>query len=190
MAIGLLATEIAAALERADLLAEVQRLANTDPLTQLHNRRRFAEDLDGELSRAHRSKEPLCLALIDLDHFKKFNDPFGHPAGDGLLRSASMAWSRALRTTDTLARYGGEEFALLLPGSTLDAAATVLDRLRSVTPEGVTLSAGLAQAEVNETAGGIMGRADEALYEAKRRGRDRVVRAPRGDSFPVMASLS
>jgi len=188
VAIGLLATEIGAALERADLLAEVQRLADTDALTQLRNRRRFSIDLDRELSRAHRSEEPLCLAFLDLDHFKKFNDTFGHPAGDGLLRSAALAWSGTLRATDALARYGGEEFALLLPGSTLDAAATVLDRLRSVTPEGATLSAGLAQAEVNETADGLMARADEALYEAKRRGRDRVVRAPRGGSFRVVAN--
>jgi GGDEF domain-containing protein len=96
------------------------------------------------MDRARRDGVPLSVAILDLDHFKRFNDRYGHQAGDRLLKSATVVWSRMLRTTDLLCRYGGEEFSVLLPDATSDRAAEVLERLRQVTPQGQTFSAGLA----------------------------------------------
>jgi diguanylate cyclase (GGDEF)-like protein len=175
--VRVLASEVAVVIDRADLLAEVRLLAETDSLTGLTNRRRFMDELGRELERARRGNLPTCLAMLDIDHFKRFNDEHGHLAGDDLLRRAAAAWAEAVRTVDTLCRYGGEEFALLLPRCSLESAAMVIDRLRAVTPAEVTVSAGVASLEPSEQPADLIGRADEALYEAKRRGRDGVVLA-------------
>jgi diguanylate cyclase (GGDEF)-like protein len=126
----------------------------------------------GYATRTHRR---LCVAIIDLDHFKTFNDRDGHQAGDRLLKSAASAWRTALRGSDTLARYGGEEFAVALPGCTAPEAQTVLERLRQLTPDGQTCSVGLAEWEPGESEAELVERADAALYEAKRAGRDVLV---------------
>ncbi|MEV0129908.1 GGDEF domain-containing protein [Dactylosporangium sp. NPDC050688] len=126
------------------------------------------------VERARRDGAGLAVAMIDLDHFKRFNDEYGHPAGDRLLKSAAAAWSDQLRGTDHLARYGGEEFIALLPGADPGAAVQVLRRLMTVTPLGQTFSAGLAQWDGVETSDELVARADAALYKAKRGGRDRV----------------
>ena len=178
-AVRILASEIAAVVERADLLAEVRRLAETDPLTGLANRRRFESELGREIERARRGDLPTCVAMLDIDHFKRFNDDFGHPAGDDLLRKSASAWQGAVRSIDTLARYGGEEFALLLPKCSPESASMVLDRLRAATPKEVTFSAGVASLDPTEKPGGFLTRADEALYVAKERGRNRVEHATR-----------
>ena len=151
-ALHLLALEAGAAIERSDMLRRLEQMASTDGLTGLLNRRAWDEALSRETSRARRSGEPLCLALIDLDHFKDFNDECGHQAGDRLLKAAAAAWRGALREVDLLARYGGEEFAVLLPGCGVGEARSVLERVREATPAGITCSAGVAQWDMAEKA--------------------------------------
>jgi diguanylate cyclase (GGDEF)-like protein len=168
----LLAVEVAVTLERVELLLRLESIARTDDLTGLPNRRAWEEELPREVLRSRREKRPLCVAMVDLDHFKRFNDERGHQAGDRLLKHGAAAWSAELRGTDVLARYGGEEFALALPSCPPDEALIVVERLRAATPEGQTCSAGIACWDGEESAGALLGRADAALYEAKRRGRN------------------
>jgi diguanylate cyclase (GGDEF)-like protein/PAS domain S-box-containing protein len=163
--------------ERSELLGRVEAMARTDELTGLPNRRAWDEELRRELARAARSTEAVCVLLIDLDHFKAFNDEHGHQAGDNLLREAAIAWRVCVRMTDLIARYGGEEFAALLPRCPPREALTIASRLRAATPEGQTCSAGVAWWDGTESPEDLVGRADGALYEAKRAGRDRVVTA-------------
>jgi diguanylate cyclase (GGDEF)-like protein len=169
---GLLATEAAVTLERIELLSRLESMARTDDLTGLPNRRAWEEEIPRELARAKRQQVPFCIAMIDLDHFKDYNDERGHQAGDRLLKQAAAAWEMELRGTDFLARYGGEEFALALPGCSPDEALEIAQRLRSATPEGETCSVGVATWDGGEDAPALLGRADAALYEAKRRGRN------------------
>ena len=161
--------------QRSELVAKLERLALTDELTGLANRRAWQEGLERERARAQRHDQPLCVAMLDLDHFKHFNDTHGHPAGDQLLREVAQTWRSQLRPTDILARYGGEEFALLLPTWPVQIARTVLRRLGATMPGGLTCSAGLAAFDGTETAEALVARADQALYEAKAGGRDRTV---------------
>ena len=169
----LLAVEATLVLERADLLAQLAGLARTDELTGLPNRRAIHEDLAREMERAKRHQSDLCVCLLDLDYFKRFNDTHGHPAGDALLAEAATAWREALRAgSDTLGRYGGEEFLLVLPAGPDEALKTV-ERLRRLTPQQQTASAGIACWDGAEAAQGLVARADVALYAAKARGRDR-----------------
>lgn len=161
--------------EREDLLAEVEALAHSDSLTGLPNRRALEAQLPREMSRARRSRSPLCLAVLDLDHFKAYNDAHGHLAGDVALRDCAVAWDSELRGEDAIARYGGEEFVVILPDCPLDRAAEILERMRAATPDGQTCSAGLACWDYAESPNDLLGRADEAVYEAKRAGRDRIV---------------
>jgi diguanylate cyclase (GGDEF)-like protein len=174
-ALEVLGVEAGTALERTALLTRLDRLARVDALTGLPNRRCWEEELPRLLHRAHARSEPLCVALLDLDRFKAFNDARGHAAGDRLLRTAAAAWSGALREQDLLARYGGEEFAVVLPSCSMADAAVAIDRLRKATPDGQTCSAGLAEWDGVEPLARLLDRADDALYSAKRRGRDRVV---------------
>ena len=161
-------------LEREALLLETLELARTDPLTSLPNRRTWLEELDRELLRARR-EGPLCVAMLDLDHFKDFNDEHGHVAGDNLLEELAETWSTVVRPTDTLARYGGEEFALLLPGCGIDVATEVVERLRNMVPDSQHCSAGLACWDGEESPMDLIARADARLYLAKGRGRDQLV---------------
>jgi len=174
-AVELLAIEAAAAIERADFLIRLSDLAETDELTGLPNRRSWNETLRRAVGYATRTRRPLCVGVIDLDHFKHFNDRHGHQAGDRLLKSAAASWRTALRETDTLARYGGEEFAVALPGCSASEATEVLERLRELTPEGQTCSVGVAEWLPGETEADLLARADAALYDAKRAGRDVLV---------------
>jgi diguanylate cyclase (GGDEF)-like protein len=153
------------------LYREVGRLARTDSLTGVANRRAWDEELPRELDRAARSGQPLCVALVDLDHFKAYNDRHGHPAGDRLLKAAAAAWQDRLRKTDLLARYGGEEFAVLLPDCGLGDAMEIAERVRTTLPEG-TCSLGVAAWDGREDATALVTRADRALYAAKEGGRD------------------
>ena len=176
-AVELLAVEAAVAIERADFLARISDLAETDDLTGLPNRRTWDATIRTAVGYATRTRRPLCVAVIDLDHFKLFNDRHGHQAGDRLLKAAAASWRTALRQSDTLARYGGEEFAVVLPGCSLEIAEVVLERLRELTPDGQTCSVGLAEWSPGESESDLVARADAALYAAKRRGRDTLVAA-------------
>jgi diguanylate cyclase (GGDEF)-like protein len=150
-------------------------MAHLDGLTGIANRRAWDTGIADAMRTSRRTAAPLSVALLDLDHFKRFNDEHGHPAGDRLLRAAAAVWQAHLRGGDLLARYGGEEFAALLPGAGLDEAAAVVDRMRSVTPDGQSFSAGVVRWDGAETVEELTARVDAALYAAKRAGRDRVV---------------
>jgi diguanylate cyclase (GGDEF)-like protein len=163
--------------ERTQLLNRLEQMANTDELTGLGNRRAWGQELRREMERSRRGGDRFAVALLDLDHFKEYNDRHGHPAGDQLLRLAASEWRTRLRVVDTLCRYGGEEFAVLLPDCPSHEAATVIERIRSATPMGQTLSGGIARWDGEETAEALIERVDGALYAAKRAGRDRCVLA-------------
>ncbi len=152
--------------------------ARTDALTGLPNRRAWDEALDRDLARSRRSGKSLSISMLDLDHFKDFNDSRGHQAGDLLLKEAAAVWRAKTRETDLLARYGGEEFTLLMPDVDLEQARSAVERIRAATPGGQTCSAGVACWNGSESAQRLLARADEALYAAKVAGRDRSVAAP------------
>ena len=114
------------------------------------------------------------MAILDIDHFKRYNDQYGHLAGDRLLQDCANEWQRHLRPGDLLARYGGEEFAVLLRGCALRDARTVLERLRQATPDSVTCSLGVAERQPADTPETLFARADTALYQAKAQGRNQL----------------
>jgi diguanylate cyclase (GGDEF)-like protein len=157
----------------------MSHLAQEDGLTGIANRRTLDEALPVEFARARRSGQPLTLVMMDLDHFKRYNDRRGHAAGDALLRGAAQAWLKQMRPTDLLARYGGEEFTLVLPACTADQAAQLVDRLRPLMPDRQTFSAGIATWEATETPTELLQRADRALSLAKKGGRNRTMIAGR-----------
>ena len=163
--------------EREELLGKVRDMATHDSLTGLFNRRVLEEQLPREMARARRTRSPLCVALIDIDHFKAYNDSHGHLAGDEVLRECARAWDDALRGEDTIVRFGGEEFLVLLPDTAPEEAAEVVERLRERTPMGQTCSAGLASWDFVENDDDLLGRADAALYLAKAGGRDQLALA-------------
>lgn len=164
--------------EREELLGKVQDLARHDSLTGLPNRRALEEQLPREMARARRAGSPLCVALIDIDRFKDYNDTHGHLAGDEVLRACAAAWDESLRGEDTIVRFGGEEFLILLPRTELEQAAEIVERLRGVTPMVQTCSAGIACWDFTEPVDELFGRADQALYVAKAGGRDQIAEAP------------
>jgi diguanylate cyclase (GGDEF)-like protein len=164
---------------------EIYRLTTIDGLTQVYNKRYFLEALEREISRAHRHRRHLSLALFDIDHFKRVNDSFGHLAGDHVLRSLAGAVKANLRREDLLARYGGEEFAIILPEVDAVSARLIADKLRRLveetrfvfegTPIPATISLGIAswRDEITD-AQQFIKLTDERLYEAKQLGRNRV----------------
>jgi diguanylate cyclase (GGDEF)-like protein/PAS domain S-box-containing protein len=164
--------------EREQLLGEVQDLARHDALTGLPNRRVLSELLPREMARARRPRSPLCVAIVDIDHFKVYNDTHGHLAGDEVLRACARAWDESLRGEDTIVRFGGEEFLVLLPGTEMAQACEVVERLREATPCEQTCSAGLAEWDFVESVDELLARADKALYLAKAGGRDQLAEAP------------
>jgi diguanylate cyclase (GGDEF)-like protein len=171
--VEVLAAEASLAFERADLLARLAAAAHTDGLTGAANRRGWDIAVASDLLPA--TGTPRVVALLDLDHFKKYNDTFGHQAGDELLTECAARWRDVLRAGDTLARWGGEEFAVLLPACDPEQAAPILDRLRACVPFGCTVSAGVTLTYGGESPGAVLARADAALYRAKDGGRDRAV---------------
>jgi len=174
--VALLAAEVGAGLERGRLLGQLRSLARTDPLTGLANRRLWDERLEVELLRAERYGRPLCMAAIDLDHFKAYNDRYGHQRGDALLRDTTAAWRGALRAVDLLARWGGDEFALLLPDCDLAGARGIVERLAALTDNVIGCSAGLVAWQApSETGAELLARADAALYAAKGAGRGGII---------------
>lgn len=172
-------------MHRERAAAELYRLATIDPLTGLFNRRAFLDLAERELARARRSGLPYAMLMVDLDLFKGVNDEYGHQAGDLVLAGFAAIAKRCVRTEDLLGRYGGEEFCAVLTGITLEKALEIAERLRGAVcarpladlPRTVTISIGVAYCAATAAASlhAAIGRADEALYRAKRGGRDRVV---------------
>ncbi|MGH2899685.1 MAG: sensor domain-containing diguanylate cyclase, partial [Solirubrobacteraceae bacterium] len=160
-------------LERRDLVRRLSIDARTDALTGMANRRAWEEELPSALRRAERLGHSLSVVLIDIDHFKDFNDRHGHPAGDAALREIGVRWRSQTRDIDLLARIGGEEFGLLLPGWSPESAVESVDRLRASLPGGLTASAGVVAWALPLTPEQFIAEADRALYRAKADGRDR-----------------
>jgi len=181
LALALLLTLLTLRTLRAnkELLGRMSRLAQLDGLTGIANRRTLDEAVPVEFARAKRSGQSLTVVMIDLDHFKRYNDRRGHAAGDALLRAVAQAWTKQLRPTDLLARYGGEEFTLVLPACSADQAAQLIDRLRPLLPDRQTFSAGIATWDGDETTTEVVQRADRALLQAKKGGRNRTMIAGR-----------
>jgi diguanylate cyclase (GGDEF)-like protein/PAS domain S-box-containing protein len=177
MAVALLADEAAFALEHDALLRRYEELAGTDQLTGLPNRRSWDERVSVLIAAAQRSGDPLVVAVADVDRFKTYNDTHGHLEGDVLLREVAQAVRAELRTVDLVARWGGEEFAIALPNCGDADARMVLDRVREAMPRGQSISIGYCQWDPPDPPESLMDRADSALYEAKRSGRDRVISA-------------
>jgi diguanylate cyclase (GGDEF)-like protein len=165
--IVLLAAQAAVAIERVDLLERLERIAHTDELTGLLNRRAWREELPREMARAKREHKPLCVAMLDIDGLKKLNDTSGHHAGDQLLKQNAAAWSSALRPVDLLARYGGDEFAAILTGCRLDDAQKLIDRLVEATAADHSFSVGIAEWDGTQDVQSLMAEADARLYTAK-----------------------
>lgn len=171
--------------ERKVLELELRRLATTDPLTDLANRRHFLAQLALEVNRLQRYSNPAALLMIDIDHFKRVNDRYGHAIGDSVLRHFAATARQVLRKVDLLGRLGGEEFAVLLPGTDPEGAQQLAERLRqtiasspartAVGSIGITVSIGITLfAPTDLTADAVLIRADRALYRAKSQGRNRL----------------
>jgi diguanylate cyclase (GGDEF)-like protein/PAS domain S-box-containing protein len=183
---AVLAKQVALSLWNLKLRESLLTQSICDPLTGLFNRRYMEESLEREFSRANRNKTSVAIVMVDLDHFKRFNDTFGHQAGDALLRALGDLLKRNTRSQDIACRYGGEEFALVLTDSTLDGAFKRAEILRqqvkqlSVEYDGhllgaISVSMGVALfPEHGSTMGDVLRASDQALYSAKREGRDRV----------------
>ena len=181
--LGWAAQEVAAAFSRAYTLEDAERGANLDPLTGLPNRRYF-DELLGMMGPRRRDTDSLGVLMVDIDHFKRLNDRYGHARGDEVLKEVASAIALTLRAEDTPVRYGGEEFAVLLRRASAPQAREAAERVRAAVAalpvaqfglDGpVTVSVGVAIAAEDEEVSAVIGRADEALYRAKRRGRDRV----------------
>lgn len=178
-------------IQRANVYAEVLKHATLDALTGLNNRRQFEMRLNQEIATNRRKNTPLCAMMLDVDYFKKVNDTYGHAAGDCVLKAVSQLILKELREYDIASRYGGEEFFILLPQTNIEEASFVAQRLKKTIEDSkmdiseakipnvnhlkITVSIGVSSFEPDETAEDIYHNADKALYEAKNRGRNKVV---------------
>ena len=175
-----------------------QKLALTDPLTGAYNRRTFLELAEKEIARTRRARGSLSLIMLDLDHFKHINDRNGHVAGDEVLKGVVAVVLTCLRKEDLLVRYGGEEFCILLPSVAIDRAALMAERMREAVEQArfpfngralpVTISVGVASLSMNGEEGvdKLVNRADEALYSAKKAGRNRVIAFPANTTLAML----
>ena len=178
---SLFARQVAAVLQNASLLAEVRRLAITDDLTGIFNRRHFFELAQKEFSRSQRNSRPLVVMIVDLDRFKQFNDYYGHAIGDRILRDTARRMQSALRESDVIGRYGGEEFSLILPETDVNAGVQIAERLIAKVTDNpieteagaltVRISVGVAgMSEETPTLHALINHADQAMYNAKAAG--------------------
>jgi diguanylate cyclase (GGDEF)-like protein len=184
------ATHVAVKLTNAQLYGRMEEMATTDGLTGLVNHRTFQERFAEMLARAERTGGKHALLLTDIDHFKKVNDTWGHATGDAVIQYVANTLAQSVKGQDCVARYGGEEFAVILPATSMDAAMHVGENIRTAlarrlfvprqldeTVGAVTVSIGVACYEPGEALAEWIKRADAALYQAKKTGRDRVVSA-------------
>jgi diguanylate cyclase (GGDEF)-like protein len=198
----MLAEQVSLALANLDLREQLRSQAIRDQLTGLYNRRFLEDALTRETGRAARSGEPVAVAILDVDHFKRVNDTYGHEAGDAVLRELGQALLKTIRKTDIVGRFGGEEFLMLLPGATVEVAQAralaVLDAVRAmevVIPNGaplnhITASIGVAAMPLHVARGdALVAAADAALYQAKGQGRNRVVLSDRRAILPAPAEM-
>lgn len=177
-----LTVELAIALANAKLYSRTRELSVRDELTQLYNRRHFLEALPLEIKRSQRFEKPFSLLMIDIDHFKRFNDRYGHPAGDACLKEFVHVVNSKIREVDFFARFGGEEFVLILPNTAKEDGGKVAEKIRALVAghvfagdEKLTVSVGLAAyPEDAQTVEDLIDAADIALYQAKNKGRDQV----------------
>ncbi|WP_445001175.1 sensor domain-containing diguanylate cyclase [Halomonas mongoliensis] len=166
--------------ERKRMEQRLERQASRDYLTGLYNRRAFDAALRQAMQQAEGQAQPLSLLLLDIDHFKRINDRYGHEVGDRVLQSLARQLGSSLRSTDLLARWGGEEFAILLAGTSLPGAQTFANRLRTQVAEhrlqglSVTVSIGIGELRYGEEPDSLLSRVDRALYRAKHAGRNQV----------------
>jgi len=171
--------------ERIRMMEKLQKLAVTDGLTKLYNSRSFYSQLETEVDRFNRYKHPLALLLLDLDHFKEYNDSFGHLEGDKVLVRFSQIIKSCLRANDTAYRYGGEEFTVILPETGGEEAGTVAQRIRAAleaerftpidgTKVTITISIGVTEYQSKEELSAFIQRADRAMYRSKQKGRNMV----------------
>ncbi|MDR3683731.1 MAG: diguanylate cyclase [Geothrix sp.] len=180
-----------------DHFRSLEQLASTDLLTGAWNRRHFEQAVEGEVHRSSRYGHPMTLILLDIDHFKRINDTFGHPAGDQVIREVANCIRSAIRLSDSLTRWGGEEFLILMPNTGLSHATALAERIRETLAahpfEGigpVTASLGLAEYIPSEPREAWLDRADRAMYRAKDQGRNRIEADPtRGDSQRAIEHL-
>lgn len=168
---------VGACLRSRNLLARLEERASLDGLTGVLNRAAVDRALDTMIAAASRAQQPLCVAMFDLDHFKAYNDLHGHLAGDRVLKAVAATLQAGVRRNDMVGRFGGEEFLIVFDGVGLVDAMAALARIRVSLPSGVTASVGLAQWRAGEHRERLVRRADDALYRAKRDGRDRVTLA-------------
>jgi diguanylate cyclase (GGDEF)-like protein len=171
--------------ERVRMMEKLQKLAITDGLTKLHNSRSFYSQIEVEVDRFNRYKHPLSLLLLDIDHFKEYNDTFGHLEGDKVLVRISQIIKSCLRKLDTAYRYGGEEFTVILPETNCEEAKTVAERIRNAVkadkfaPKAqnevtITISIGVTEYSPEEELSAFIQRADKAMYTSKQEGRNKV----------------
>ena len=183
--LALLTNEAAVAIHSGHLHRRVERLSVLDGLTGVYNRRYFDEQLAAELKRSRRYEHPLSLIMSDIDAFKRVNDRYGHQVGDEVLREIARRMTRALRDIDIVARYGGEEFALILPNTDVESAVRAAERIRQAIGDrpvrigerevSVTISLGVAAFPAYADEAALLAAADQALYQAKREGKNRVL---------------
>jgi|GEM_PF-2283580 len=180
--LNILTAKIVSDIDNIHLLNQLNLLTVTDPMTQIFNYRRFSEALEREIGRVKREPRPLAIAMIDIDHFKTYNDSFGHLSGDELLRTLGEVLKKALRETDIICRYAGDEFCVVFPETAAEGATNAVEKIRQMMKtcpfkREVTLSIGIAQYQKDMTMKDFIQKADKALYEAKQSGRNRVVTA-------------
>lgn len=168
-------------------LEQVKEESKTDTLTGIANRKAFDATLEHSILTSREDNKPFCLLLLDIDHFKKFNDNYGHLIGDKVLRYVAVSLKRSVKGNDFVARFGGEEFVIILPGTNIDGAMTVAEQIREAISSGkltdkgsdtsygtLTISIGVTQFRASDLSNELIDRADKALYLAKDRGRNRV----------------